>query len=199
MITIDLAEEAAIEAERLSAARRMRATRAVPLPDGPVIGVVRRARARRALGRRALMLWRLSYEDAGGLIVESTLVALSLRNLRASGIRDARWALPELTAIVDAQGATWRETAEQAVRSFAEARINRQRAMAATRERPRGLFQAGLFDRRAEQARMSHSRADAERAEQLTARMKAAAVAATTSYRPPELLLILIPSDAARM
>ena len=78
MIKVDLSAEAAAEVDRLTKARALAAGVGLFLPDGPLIGIARRNNVRRRLGRRVLLLWRLAYEDAGGRLVESMLVATTI-------------------------------------------------------------------------------------------------------------------------
>jgi hypothetical protein len=75
----------------------------------------------------------------------------------------------------------------------------RERAIAAAHALSTNAFQPGLFDRRTDRAHVARSRSAAVLAEQIAARMKTVASAGAISLRSPELLLVLIPRDAAGM
>jgi hypothetical protein len=78
----------------------------------------------------------------------------------------------ELRTIVTTATADWRARADAAVDAFWGTRLARERAMRAT-EPPSRLFQAGLFDRRAERmrwdARAARDAADADREARIAA------------------------------
>jgi hypothetical protein len=200
MVHVDLSVEAAAEAERLTKARGLAAGADGFLPDRPLIGIARRSAIRTALGGRVLLLWRLAYEDSASRIVESTLVATTIE---LSGARvDARhadWSHASLLALVHNRCGPWCASVQDAVYRFTAARVARERAIAAGRTASTSTFQAGLFDRRAERVHLAHAKGAAELAEQLGARLRTAESAGAISLRAPELQLVLIPRDAARV
>ena len=200
MVTVDLAVEAAREVQRLSSARALVADSRPLQPDGQLIGIARRNGLRRALGGRVLQLWRLAYEDARGRLVESTLVAVTIT---LSGdrinVRCADWSNSSLPSVVTDQCHAWRESARHTLDQFTSIRMARERAIAAAHAATPYTFQPGLFDRRADRLHTGRAQAAAELAAQLATRMNTVAFAGTTSLRSPELLLVLVPSNAARM
>ena len=200
MVHVDLAVEAAAEVERLTKARGLAAGTDGFLPDRPLIGIARRSAVRTALGGRVLLLWRLAYEDSVGRLVESTLVAVTIELSDARvNVRHADWSHPSLLALVHDRCGPWCASVQHAVYQFTATRVARERAIAAARAASTNTFQAGLFDRRAERAHVAHAKDAAELAEQLGARLKATVSAGAISLLAPELLLVLIPRDAARM
>jgi hypothetical protein len=200
MVSVDLAVEAAAEVERLTKARGLAAGAGGFLRDGTLIGIARRSAVRRTLGGRVLLLWQLAYEDSGGRLVESALVAVTIELSGARvDVRHAGWSQPSLLALVHDRCGPWRASVQDTVYRFTATRVARERAIAAARATSTNTFQAGLFDRRAERGHVAHSKGAAELAEQIAARMKAAVSAGAISLRAPELVLVLIPRDAARM
>jgi hypothetical protein len=200
MVKVDLAEEAAAEVERLTKARGLTAGAGPFLPDQPLVGIARRSAVRRILGGRVLLLWRLAFEDSGGRLVESALVAVTIELSGARvDVRHAGWSHASLPAIVYDTCGAWRASVQDTVYRFTARRMARERAIGAARGASTDAFQAGLFDRRAERSHVAHSKSAAALAEQIAARMKTVVSAGTISLRAPELLLVLIPRDAARM
>ena len=200
MVSVDLAVEAAAEVERLTKARALAAGADRFPPDRTLIGIARRSAVRRTLGGRVLLLWRLAYEDSSGRLVESALVALTIELSGARvAVRHAVWSHASLLAVVQDQCGAWCASVQDVVHRFTATRVRRERAIAAARAASTNTFQPGLFDRRADRAHVAQSKSTAERAEQIADRMKAVVSAGTISLRAPELLLVLIPRDAARM
>ena len=200
MVRVDLSAEAAAEAARLSTARAMAPTVAAPPMDGPLIAIARRNAVRRSLGRRILLLWRLAYEDVTGHRVESTIVAVTIELPRARfDVRHADWSNDALLAVVSHQAAAWRNTVEEVVRRFTATRLARERAIATAGAASTNPVQAGLFDRRAERARFADATGGANLAEQIAVRAKTVASAGAISAQLPELLLVLVPRNAAGM
>jgi hypothetical protein len=200
MVKVDMAVEAAAEAERLANARRLAAVAGSFLADRPLVGIARRRAVRSALGGRVLLLWRLACEDPGGRLVESALVAVTVELAGARfDVRHAVWSHASVLALVLDRGREWRALAQDTVYRFTATRVARERAIAASRAASTEAFQAGLFDRRADRAHVADAKSAAKRAERIAARMKAVVSAGTISHRAPELLLVLIPRDAARM
>ena len=200
MVEVDLAAEAAAEVKRLTNARGLTGGAGPLLPDRPLVGIARRSAVRRILGGRVLLLWRLAFEDSGGRLVESALVAVTIELAGARlDVRHASWSHASLLAIVHDECGAWRASVRDTVDRFTATRMARERAIAAAGAASTDAFQAGLFDRRADRAHVAHSKIAAGRAEQIASRMKAVVSAGTISLRAPELLLVLIPRDAARM
>ena len=200
MVSVDLTVEAAAEVERLTKARGLAARAGLIPPGETLIGVARRSDVRRLLGGRVLLLWRLAFEDSGGRLVESALVAVTIERRGARvDVRHAGWSNASLVALVHDQSGAWCASAQDTVHRFTATRVTRERAIAAARATSTAAFQPGLFDRRADRARIANSKDAAERGEQIAARMKAVLSAGAISLRAPELLLVLIPRDAARM
>jgi hypothetical protein len=198
MIKVDLSVEAAAEVDRLTKARALAAGIGLFLPDGPLIGIARRNNVRRQLGGRVLLLWRLAYEDAGGRLVESMLVAATIE--LSCGRFDARhgdWSHAVPLAVINTQGREWRKSVRHTVLQFTSTRAARERAIAAAHAMGTRTFQAGLFDRRADRAHVSIAQVSAESSEEMAARLKGVEMAGALSPQSPKLLLVLIPSDAA--
>lgn len=215
MVMVTLRAEAETEAVRLADARSR--TRddddeaLAPLEaEGPWIMIARRTILRRRLGRRALLLWRVTYEDASGRTAESRLAAIAI-HLRASPPTPLTRAWidgflravdSELRAQVEAQVRGWRDAAVAAVQSFSATRLARERAIAASTRTAAvdalqpGLpdrFQPGLFDRRAERLRQVHAGAIAEVHREAAARLAALEQSAAIVEQPARLLLVVVP------
>jgi hypothetical protein len=163
LLTIDLRVEAAAEARRLAAARALArsgdpgddAALAHLEADAAWIMTARAPALRRALGGRALLLWRVACEDAQGRIVDSRLVAVAValsggaplrRRAHVEALLDA--VERDAVAAVDRCSDDWRLEVERGARAFAATRAARERALGAGAPRV-DLFQPGLFDRRA--------------------------------------------------
>src|SRR5712691_3122050 len=218
---VDLRAEAAAEVRRLTSARafaRDGDERAVAKQegDGAWITRARRPALRRLLGRRLMLIWRVTYEDACGGRVESRLIPVVIDLSAAPGpwndgarafqasvgtARKASWLTTllrevdsEVRARIDADGREWQETFERVVRSFTTARVLRERAIAVWLARTDGkAFQPGLFDRRAERAQRLQAAANAE-SDRITAdRLAASERFAAAARRPAQLLLVLVP------
>jgi hypothetical protein len=167
LLTIDLRAEAAAEAGRLAAARALARGRdtgddtgddpalAQLEADAAWIMTARAPALRRALGGRALLLWRVACEDAQGRIVDSRLVAVAValsggaplrRRAHVEALLDA--VEREAVEAVDRCSDDWRLEVERGARAFAATRAARERALGADAPLV-DLFQPGLFDRRA--------------------------------------------------
>jgi hypothetical protein len=200
MIAVDLVAAAHDEARRLTGARALISVSGPFVADGPLVGIARRHRLRTALRRRILLVYRCAYEDATGRLVHSWLVAMTI-DLRRHGpdLRRARWSDPALLARIDHECLNWRDIAQRVTREFTLARRSRERAIAANQTAVPPSFQPGLFDRRAHRAHAVHEHHAADLAAQLAVRLAAVEAAATLTLRATELLLVLIPRDAARV
>jgi hypothetical protein len=200
MIAVDLVAAAQDEARRLAGARALVGASRPFVADGPLVGIARRHRLRTALRRRILLVYRCACEDATGRLVHSRLVAVTIA-LRRHGLdlHRARWSDPSVLARIDDECQDWRETAQRVTREFTLARRSRERAIAANHTAVPPSFQPGLFDRRAQRAHAAHEHRAADLGAQLTVRLAAVEAAGTLTLRAPELLLALIPRDAARV
>jgi len=201
---IDLRTTAIAEAARLAAARRVprggdEAAREWLASRRPWIARARSGRRRSALHGKTLLVWQVAAEDGCGSPVAASLVAMIVdvdvsARWRSRRVEDA---IMQIDCRVPATLAgVLRERADRmvaAARAFAEARLVRERAVAArASERARSpQFQPGLFDRRAERARQLALVATLEADETMNGRVAAAAAAAAISPASPTLLLVL--------
>jgi hypothetical protein len=200
MICVDLAAVAHDEARRLNGARALIGASRPFVADGPLVGIARRHRFRTALRRRILLVYRCAYEDATGRLVHSRLVAMTIGVQRHGlDLRRAGWSDPSLLARIEDECRDWRDTAQRVTREFTLARRSRERAIAANHSTVPRSFQPGLFDRRAHRAHAAHQHHTADLAAQLALRQAAVEAAGTLTLRATELLLVLIPRDAARV
>jgi len=205
---VNLRAEAAAEVHRLATARALavagdeRALAGVE-GDGPWIAVARGNSIRRALGRRLLLVWRTAFEDAGGAIVESRLVPVAVDVSRVPRGRQRRGWIeavlselePQVRARIDAATGDWRQSVGSVVGGFTSTRIARERAIAAAAasSAAQGVFQPGLFDRRAERARTQNAVAAADAQSAAAVRVEAFARSNALSPRPADLLLVFVP------
>jgi len=207
IVTVDLREQAAAEVLRLTASRTVagdddEAALAHLEGDGPWTAVARGAHRRRALGRRVLLVWRVTCEDACGGLVDSCLVPIVVE-LSAIPARFSRRACIEaiagdadadIRAQIESATVDWRRSVELVSRAFSAARVSREHAIATrTVEAANRPFQPGLFDRRADRSRelrvaaiAANRRAVAERLATLEQRTAAASASS-------RLLLALLP------
>jgi len=204
--TIDLRAAAAIEAARIAAAR------AIARPDDgparewlagrrPWIATWRSGRRRSNLRGGAVLIWRVGAEDSGGGEAAASIVAMraafggSARMSQAIA-RDALVQL--LSHPPDAIASVLRDRTGEVVlaaRAFANARLARERAVAASgmaSRRDAPAYQPGLFDRRAERARLAAAAYNAMREDAAAGRVAAAQAAADLAGARPQLLLALI-------
>ena len=205
--TVDLRSEAAAEARRLANARaRVRdddERAGVELEaDATWIALTRRARLKRSLGRRVCLVWRVAFEDASGRRVESRLVPVLLDVTDVPGHRVRRLWIRSLlqhsdAAIrtrVDAECEAWRAAVSHMAAAFMSTRLAREREIAGARPTADGVAsQPGLFDRRAERARVAHESAGAEAEQAARDRRRAIASLAVLTAQPARLLLVLVP------
>jgi len=200
MIAVDLAVAARREADRLREARALLAGARPFVADGPLVWITHRRPLRRTLRRRVLLLYRSAYEDPGGRLVHSILVAvtLALRDNRIN-VREVDWSDISWLSGVDDGCRAWRESVQRISVRFAATRLSRERAIASTHSSLTPSFQPGLFDRRAHRAHTTRQQEAADSSTQLATRMAAVEAAGALTLRAHELLLVLIPSDAARL
>ena len=200
MIAVDLVAAAQDEARRLTGARALIRGLQPFVADGPLVSIARRRRLRTALRRRILLVYRCAYEDATGRLVHSRLVAMTVAVRRHEpDLLRARWSEPSLLARIDDECRDWRDAAQRVTREFALARRSRERAIAANHTAVPLSFQPGLFDRRAHRAHAAQEHHAADSAAQRAARLAAVESACTLTLRATELLLVLVPRDAARV
>lgn len=205
---VSLRAAAEIEAARLAGARALaragdEALLARLEADGPWILVARRSVLRRRLGGRALFLWQIACEDAGGRAVESRLMAIAVRLSSGAAPRTRAWRHvclrkieAELRARIDAEARASSAAAVEAARSFLAARLAREEAIAArTREAHAAsdAFQAGLFDGRAARRHREASDAGADARLDGANRIAALERSAVLVVRPARLLLVVVP------
>lgn len=191
MIAASLRAEAAAEVRRLERGRAMirggdeRALARLE-SDAAWIAAPRRWRLRRALGRRACLLWRAAFEDACGRVVESRLVPV---------VVDPEWQVfePAIRARVEAECDEWAGEVARVINAFTSARLARERRIGLHRRSARNASQPGLFDRRAERAIRSHDTAAAESERDALDRLRALASAGAIARLPARLLLVLVP------
>ena len=202
---VGLERLAAIETARL-AARTITATgragSSMVETGGPWVAITRHRSTRANVGSRLVLLLRAAFHYASGRVAESTIISIpgSLKRLPLRR-RDRSWisavlrsADPEVASLADGASIRWREQAQELNHAFATTRLERERAIAAAiaGDTPDAL-QPGLFDRRAENARLAalalRSEAEQEGAERIGAVERGTSI----SPQPPELLLVLVP------
>jgi hypothetical protein len=145
------------------------------------------------------MLWRVACEDGCGRTVESLVIPVFVGLTRVP----SRWtwrSIDELRRHVEgfvglaAAAARWRTLAQRSNHAFLSTQLSRERAIQAQIAlRPTSAIQPGLFDRRAERARLAALavRTDVESARQN--RLAALELAMAVSPSAPQLLLVLLP------
>jgi len=184
----DLGDAARVEVRRLLDVRRLLAG-SPAAHDGPPRPLALRARPklRRALGGRALEIWRFAADDERGRCVESQIVALVMAREQ---IQRSRCDVP---AALEAASRTWRLAAERAAAAFSSARLERNVAIvaqdaSASVERD----QLALFaSRRRDREQQSTSSERASRRLDLERRLADARAAARLAFRSPELLFVV--------
>jgi superfamily II DNA or RNA helicase len=172
-----------------------------PYLSGPLIWRTRRAVLRAALGRNALLIWRVRCEDGSGRIVDTTLVPARVAIDSSASLRTCkaieRWltGVEESTrSVVLSATAEWRGLVHERRAALLAARRAREEAIRAVAAQHGGLmFQPGLFDRRAERRRLIAAAAlhseEAEHRHRLDALERAETVGASEA----ELVLVVVP------
>jgi superfamily II DNA or RNA helicase len=204
-LMVDLRAEARGEVARLVAARRLSsraAERALAALDasGPWVTRARLRRTRTQLGRRAIALVRIDYEDGGGHLIDCSLVPISL------ALTDhERHGAAQVKAILRALGTELCRAAMEASRrdraqagdssdALVSVRLARERQMAQDGIGvERDGFQPGLFDRRAEQADLTDCIEEREIADEFRERVRMLERRGFVAPRPARLLLVLVP------
>jgi len=207
--TVDLRAEAAAEVQRLARARALwrdgDGQALVQLEgDAAWILMARRTGLKRALGRRVCLVWRVAFENAAGRVVESRLVPVMIdvgrvlsdpaQRSRASVCALLRDTDASVRARVDADCDEWMTAVERVSAAFASARQSRERGVAAEASSSRSpASQPGLFDRRAEHARLARVAAAAESTQATSERLRAIAGDGAIARQSARLLLVLVP------
>ena len=206
MVMADLRAESEAEACRLMWARTLTNdgdddAAAWLEGDRPWMAVARGWRTRAALGPRAVLIWRVAFEDAAGATSESRLVPIAIELTHAGRGRLNRRSIehlirqlePRIHREIDRATRPWRRAAEEAMRAFASAHAARTRAIVEQTARTRpSEFQPGLFDRRAERAR-DQVGTPADGTGETAARSAASRFSAAIARRPAQLLLLVTP------
>jgi superfamily II DNA or RNA helicase len=152
---------------------------------GPAVSTARHWRTRASLRGRAVMLWRVAAEDGMGCAIGSTIVAVAVRQRFLHDEQD-------VVKRVDQAAEEWRAHVSAVHDAFISMRLARELTMNESPVLPH-IFQPGLFDRRAERARLaiaaSHGAADRDRADRLATIERVR----TISFLRPQLLLVLEP------
>ena len=206
MEIVDLRAEATVEARRLAAARAFTVEGDASVlaqleVDATWIAIAGRNGIRRTLGSRLLLVWRVAFEDAGGARVESRLVPVVVELSHAVYRRRRRTWIeaivrelePQIRAQIDAACGDWRMAVETVAHSFTSVRIARNRAIALRAKATVDAYQPGLFDRRAERARVQLAAAAADARSALADRRAAFGQSSVIGPRPAQLLLVLAP------
>ena len=202
--TVDLREEAADEVQRLTRVRALTheqddEARLQMEGDGPWVLASRRRTTRQQMGGQVLFVWRVTCHDACGRPVESRIVPVAIpltgaRNTWRVSAR-LRQRLRELDAnvrpCVEQAVDDWRRSVEATVRAFGSTRLRREQAIAGS-STPGG-FQRGLFDRRADRMGDADRAAAAVADGRHTMHLADLARAATLTFPPAQLLLVLVP------
>jgi len=205
--TIDVRAAAALEAARIAAARAIARPDDRPARDWlagrrPWIARSRSGRRRSSLRGGAVLIWRVAVEDSCGRVAAVSLVAMRVVP-RAWAARRPRAIAATLFAQLrshppESMASVLRQRTEEIVaeaRAFANARLSRERAVAArcvSRRTEAADFQPGLFDRRAERAWLAAVAENSQRGDAAAARVASAAAAADLVGAQPELLLVLL-------
>jgi superfamily II DNA or RNA helicase len=182
-----LGGEARREVERLMVARRHADQRRTTGADGqaPLVARVRRQRMRQMLKGRKLQIWRVAAVDGTGRIAESYLIAsLVAPALTPDQVRPS----------MEEAARPWCQAVTEIASEFWAVRLNREHDIVTQAAAPScGMFQPGLFDRRAERAHRERQAFEAERAAEAATRLTALRLKSRLDFQTPELLLTLVP------
>jgi hypothetical protein len=184
------------------------------------IAFPRRPRIRRALAGRICLVWRVAFEDRSGRCVGTRLVpvlahvgrvlqpphgfgrtvaavgegALGPAPNRTNQVRSLlRDAEDIIRARVEATCDEWVESATQAARAFAEARLAREAAIGALPRRRHAPSQPGLFDRRTDRAQRARAAINDGAEDAALDRVRPIGDSAIIVRQPARLLLVLVP------
>src|SRR5262245_8128476 len=200
LISPENQREAWAEVARLQHARAIAGDAVnVTAGRGPLVIRARRARLRAALGTKALLVWRLSWENTAGSAVESTLIAVTIAGVpKPASPADVRSTVRELAAAlapaIESLASEWRQRSLEAVRGLAAARLAREREiLSRIVPEPHDRFQPGLFDRRAERRHDLRRAEAAEMKREIANRITLIERTTVVSSGPPALLLVALP------
>ncbi len=190
---VDLGDAASLEAERLALVRRVAGGGSTCGPPRSCLVARTRNRNTRRRLRSALLLFRVGWENGRGRPIATWVVGLQLpASLRGSADSLA----PEVVdALRRAMSHASRVPAEEVIRTheaFVAAQLARERAVAlhSPADLP-SLYQAGLFDRRADRARAAAGAIAAAWRHDSMSRMEALELESAVTAAEPELLLVL--------
>ena len=203
---IRLEDEAVVEHARLVwgrafLARNDQGPLVVPAAE-QAVAIGRRRQVRSALGSHLLVIVRSRFEDAVGRTVASHLSALTLgvsprilRHTLAGAITAVlRELSPAAMVALDPSYAAWNADSKHHHRSFWEARLAREHAIATARCRPVSpRFQPGLFDRRAERAIQAGNDRRETLSDEVMRHIAAVEHSTLIDAKEPRVVLILVP------
>jgi superfamily II DNA or RNA helicase len=205
-VMVRLESEAVAEVGRLSWARRLSehpdsAIQASLEAGGPWLTSARLRETRCRLGRQIVVIFAVESEDGHGRLVDSTLAPLLITLSKGERPIDhelVRLVLgstaSELRARASRAAAEERSKAVQLVMAMVETRVARERAVAAAiTPISSSLWQAGLFDRRAEHAQAISHALHAEAKAGTVDRIDVYTRAGILAVRPARLLLAIAP------
>jgi hypothetical protein len=199
-----------LEADAVAEARRLARARVWPRPGDeevfarsvgvrPLVARARRSATRQRLAGRALLIFRIGWQDGNGRTLESEVIAAVVPasdfETTRSRVRIRSVCAAESAALprIEVESGRLRAAAATVVDRFVASRLARERAIAGraaiASNTPR---QAGLFDRRGDRAHRRDVAATAERERQLRARL-CAVERATIHSETAELVLVLAP------
>jgi superfamily II DNA or RNA helicase len=165
--------------------------------DAPWLAWSRGGRSRRRLGRSVLLLVRCSLADGAdrdlGQMLVPLAVGLTAEEPVTRATIDLVWRAVSTGAgaLAREDSVGWQQDTIRVAAAFAAARLARNQAARAALVSPSDLYQAGLFDRRAAQERVT-SRSMLDRAAASLAEREAdARLRSRVSFREPELWLVL--------
>jgi superfamily II DNA or RNA helicase len=203
-LMLNLRKEAVDEAQRLTKVRALThaqddEARLQMEGGGPWVTTSRRRTTRQRMGGHVLLVWRVTCDDAHGRPVESRIVPVTIPITGARHKWRARARLgPQLRELdahvrpsVEQAVDDWRRSAEANVRAFVSTRLRREEAIAG--HSTPDAFQAGLFDRRADRMHDTDRAAAADADDRHASHLAALARAATLTFPPAQLLLVLVP------
>jgi hypothetical protein len=194
---VNLRADAIEEARRLGCARtvlRNGDREALDRLEGDATWIVmsRRGRLRRALRPRVCLIWRTTFEDASGHVLESHVVPVLLHVAKFGGSAWAEEIESLLRARVDTETLRWRAEVARVNAAFASTRFARAQAIAADAAAPLAPSQPGLFDRRFQRQQHDHGFAAAADEAALAERRDRIAAARAVPMAA-RLLLVLVP------
>jgi superfamily II DNA or RNA helicase len=187
-----LTAAAETEAARIRQAKSIMAAGLVLPTGGPYALLAPGRRLRALLGTQTLVLFEACFRDATGEVVASHLTAVLYRGMH--GAIDLARMEALAGQVSDPWLTSWREETIALHTAFWLRRCTRERAIAAVAAEaiPVGT-QPGLFDRRADQARVKAAEHRAEAAAAARAQIDLAGQRARLLFAPPVPMLVLVP------